>query len=137
MGRLTTAPAFYSVAPVPREQSTWWLVATVNRQVHLLDGSTDQVLDNLAWGSELATIHSGCGSGWQILATGNSDSRSDSVRAFEVVGREVMPVSPDLEWNGAITALWTESGGASAMADLHNLETGRYEAFRLTLTCGR
>ena len=49
----------------------------------------------------------------------------------------LVPVSPGLELNGAITALWTESGGASAVAVVHNLETGRYEAFRLTLTCGR
>ncbi len=137
VGKLTTAPAFYSAAPVPREQSTWWLVATVNGQVHLLDGSTDQVVDKLAWGSDMATVRSGCGSGWQILATGNGDGRSEWTRAFEIIGRELMPVSPVLEWNGAITALWMESGGASAVAVVHNLETGRYEAFRLTLTCGR
>jgi hypothetical protein len=137
VGKLTTAPAFYSVAPVPREQSTWWLLAAVNGQVHLLDGSTDQVVDKRAWGSDMATVRSGCGSGWQILVTGNGDGRSDWTRAFEIVGREPMAVSSALEWNGAITALWTESGGASAVTVVHNLETGRYEAFRLTVTCGR
>lgn len=137
VGRLTTAPAFYSTAPVVRDQSTWWLLAAVDGQVHLLDGATDQVADKSGWGSEIAAVRSGCGSGQQILASGSGDGRSDTVRAFEVIGREPVPVSAGLEVTGSITALWTESSGANAVAVVHNLETGRYEAFRLTLTCGR
>jgi hypothetical protein len=137
IGTLTTAPAFYSAAPLPREQSTWWLLAAVNGRVHLLDESTDQLVDKLTWASDVATVRSGCGSDWQVLATGNGEGRSDSVQAFEVSGREPMAVSSTLEWAGNITALWTESGGASSIAVVHNLETRRYEAFRLTLTCGR
>ena len=38
---------------------------------------------------------------------------------------------------GNITALWAESTGGGAVAVSHNLETGRYEAFRLTITCGQ
>jgi len=137
VGRLATAPAFYSTAPVVRDQSTWWLLAAVDGQVHLLDGATDQVVDKSGWGSEIAGVRSGCGSGQQILASGSGDGGSDTVRAFEVIGREPVPVSAGLEVTGSITALWTESSGANAVAVVHNLETGRYEAFRLTLTCGR
>jgi len=137
VGRLTTAPAFYSTAPVVRDQSTWWLLAAVDGQVHLLDGATEQVVDKSGWGSEIAGVRSGCGSGQQILASGSGDGRSDTVRAFEVIGREPVPVSAGLEVTGSITALWTESSGANAVMVVHNLETGRYEAFRLTLTCGR
>ncbi len=137
VGKLTGAPAFYSAASAPRDQSAWWLLVAVDGPVHLLDGVTDQVIDKLAWGSDIATVRSGCGSSWQIVAAGNGDGRRDSTQAFEVVGRELVPVSPGLELNGAITALWTESGGASAVAVVHNLETGRYEALRLTVDCGR
>ena len=49
VGRLTTAPAFYSTAPVVRDQSTWWLLAAVDGQVHLLDGATEQVVDKSGW----------------------------------------------------------------------------------------
>ena len=69
VGKQTTAPAFYSAAAVPRDQTVSWLLATVDGQVHLLDGSTDQVLEKLGWGSDIASVHSGCGSGWQVLAT--------------------------------------------------------------------
>ena len=68
-GTQTRAPAFYSAAAVPREQSTWWLLAAVDGKVHLLDGVTDQVMEKLKWGSDIASLRSGCGSGWQVLAT--------------------------------------------------------------------
>ena len=138
VGKLTTAPAFYSAAAVPGEKATRWLLATVDGQVHLLDGITDQVVEKLGWGSDIASVHSGCGSGWQVLASGSRENRSDSdvVQAFEVAGREPIAASAPLEVSGAITALWTESGGTGAVAVLHNSETGRYEAFRLTLACG-
>lgn len=137
VGKQTTAPAFYSAAAVPRGQTLSWLLAAVDGQVHLLDGSTDQVVDKLDWGSDIANVHSGCGSGWQVLATAAGDSRNDSVRVFEVAGREPVTAGSPLDVNGAITALWTESSGSGAVAVAHNFESGRYEAFRLILTCGR
>ncbi|MGZ4733229.1 MAG: hypothetical protein ACXVZH_13930, partial [Terriglobales bacterium] len=70
VGNLTTAPAFYSAAAVPREHSTWWLLAAVDEKVHVLDGITDQVAEKLGWGSDIASLRSGCGAGWQVLATG-------------------------------------------------------------------
>lgn len=139
VGKQTAAPAFYSAAAVPRAQGTSWLLAAVDGQVHLLDGITDQVVEKLGWGSDIASVHSGCGPGWQVLVTGRSDGRNDNdtVRAFEMAGREPAAASSPLEVSGAITALWTESGGASVVAVTHNSETGRYEAFRLILACGR
>lgn len=136
-GKQTTAPAFYSAAVVPGDQTASWLLATVDGQVHLLDGSADQVLGKLNWGSDIASIHSGCGSGWQILAAGAGEGRGDSVRAFEVLKRAPVAASAPLDVNGVITALWTESGGTGVVAVTRISETGGYEAFRLTLACGR
>jgi hypothetical protein len=137
VGNQTTAPPFYSAAAVPREHSTWWLLAAVDEKVHLLDGVTDQVAEKLGWGSDIASLRSGCGSGWQVLATGAGAGRSDAVQAFEVAGRKPIAVSTPFEVSGAVTALWTESGANGVVAVVHNSETGGYEAFRLTLTCGR
>ncbi len=137
VGKQTTAPAFYSAAAVPRGPIVSWLLATVDGQVHLLDGSTDQVVEKLPWGSDIGSVRSGCGSGWQVLATAAGDGRSDAVRVFEVAGRELVAAGAPLDVSGAITALWTESNGTGAVAVAHNSETGRYEAFRLVLTCGR
>ena len=137
IGNQSTAPAFYSAAALPRSQSPLWLLATVDGQVHLLDGATDQVLPKLGWGSDIASVRSGCGSGWQVLATGTGEGPSDAVRAFEVTDHEPIAASPPLEFAGNITAMWTESGGGGVLAVTHSSETGRYEAFRITLACGR
>ncbi len=137
MGQLTTAPPFYTAAALPRDKNALWLLAAVDGQVHLLDGITDQVAGKLGWGSDIAAVRSGCGSGWQVLATGIGEGPSDVVRAFEVPDRAPIAASPPLEIQGSVTALWTESGGAGAVAVVRNSETGRYEALRLTLACGR
>ena len=42
-----------------------------------------------------------------------------------------------LEFNGSITALWTESSGSTAIAISRNSEMGGYEAFRLAIACGQ
>lgn len=132
-----TAPAFYSAAGLPRDQLTWWLLAAVDGQIHLLDGLTDQVEKTAGWGSDIASLRTGCGSAWQVLATGDGEGRTDTVQAFEVLNRELSAVSAPLEVKGSITALWTEPGGAGVTGVAHNSEMGRYEAFRLTVTCLR
>jgi hypothetical protein len=137
VGRQTIAPPFYSAAGFPGDQRTSWLLAGVDGQLHLLDGQTDQAVKTEGWGSDIASLRSGCGSGWQVLSTGSGEGRNDSIRIFEASGRELLPTSAPLEVQGSITALWTEPGAAGVTAVLHNSEAGGYEAFRLTVTCGR
>ena len=136
VGKQTSAPPFYSAAALPRDKYTLWLFAAVDGKVHLLDGISDQVAGKLDWGSDIASIHGACGSGWNILAAGSAGPR-DSLRVFEVLDREPISVSQPAEFPGPITALWTETNGTSAIAVSRNLETGDYEAFRLSFTCGQ
>ena len=134
--QMKTAP-FYSVSAVPRGESTSWILTAVDGQVHLLDGSTDQVIGKLGWGSDIASLRSSCGSGWHLLATGTGTGPNDTVRAFEMSGSTPVAASAFLDVNGSITALWTEAGEASAVAVSHNSLTGRYEAFRISVSCSR
>jgi hypothetical protein len=136
VGQQTTAPAFYSAAAVSRPQTVSWLLAAVDGRLHLLDGNNDQVLEKLSWGSDVASVRSGCGSGWQVLATGSGSSASDTVQAFELTSHEAVAASAPLDVNGSITSMWSESSGTGAVAVAHNSEMGSYEAFRLILTCG-
>jgi len=133
IGKQNLAP-FYSAAAIPREKYTLWLTAAADGRVHLVDGNTDQVADKLGWGSDLAALHSACGSGWQVLATSSSED-DDSVRAFEIVDRTPVPASEALPFSGSITALWAEFSGAGAFAVVHNFKSDSYEAYRLTVTC--
>lgn len=137
VGKQTAAPAFYSAATLPREKYTLALFAGVDGQVHLLDGISDRAAGNLGWGSDLASIHTECGLGWQVLATQSGTGASDAIRAYEIPDREPVLVSPALEFNGTITALWAESNGNTAVAVSRNSETGKYEAYRLTIACGQ
>jgi hypothetical protein len=136
IGKQTTAPAFYSAAPLPRENYTLWIFSALDGRIHLLDGVTDQVLDKLDWGSDLTSVHSGCGIGWDVLATSTNDT-ADSVRAYDFPDREALAVSPPLAFDGPVTALWEEMNGSDAIAVSQNIETGSYEAYRLTITCSQ
>lgn len=90
------------------------------------------------WGSDIAALNSGCGSGWQLLATSTADfTTADSVQAYDVSASDAVPVSQRLEFPGPVTALWTSADHASAVAVAHNLNTGQYEAAILTIACSR
>ncbi|HUO25197.1 MAG TPA: hypothetical protein VMU61_05995, partial [Candidatus Aquilonibacter sp.] len=91
----------------------------------------------LNWGSDVASVKTACGSGWQVLATSAANGSTDTVRAYEVPDRDPVPVSAPLEIPGEITALWTEAKGDSAIAIVRNRETENYEAFRLAVACGQ
>jgi hypothetical protein len=131
----TIAPPFYSAAPLARDKYTLWAFAAVDGQVHLLDGIGDQTFTQLGWGSDIASVRSGCGPGWQILATSNEDSLTDEVKAFEIPDREPVLVSPPAEFDGRITAFWADSDSTSVIAVSRNSESGKYEAYRLSIDC--
>ena len=136
VGKQSSTAKFYSAAPLARPSYTLWLFAGVDGTVRLLDGVTEQTA-RLNWGSDLASVKTSCGSGWQVLATRPGDNSGDSVRAFEFPDREPIAVSAALDFSGGVTALWTEAKGGSAIAVSRNAETGNYEAFRLVLACNQ
>jgi len=137
LGKQTSAPAFFSVATLPRDKYTLALFAGVDGQVHVLDGISDRTAGNLGWGSDIASVHTECGSGWQVLATQSGTGPGDSIRVYEVPDREPILVSQALDFSGSIAALWTESNGNTAVAVAQNSETGKYEAYRLTVACSQ
>lgn len=138
IGKQTTITAFYSAAPMARDKYVLWMLGAADGQVHEADGFNDQTLARLKWGSDLASVKTSCGAGAQLLATSNSDGTTpDTIRAFELPDRDPIPVSQPVEFNGPITSLWTETSGTSAVAVSRNLQTGKYEAFRLAISCGQ
>ena len=136
VGKITTVGKFYSAAPLPREKYVLWLFAETDGQMHFVDGVTDQAAKP-GWGSDVASVKTGCGVGWQVLATGAADNGTDTVRAYEVADRDPVAVSAVLDFSGQITAFWTEAKGDSAIAVARSQETGDYEAFRVSVSCSR
>jgi hypothetical protein len=136
IGKFTTVPKFYSAAVVPREKYTLWLFAATDGTTHLVDGMNDQAT-RMGWGSDVASVKTSCGAGWQVLATSSGDLTGDTVRAYEFPDRDAVAVSAPIDLPGPVTALWTESRNDTAVAVTRNRETGGYEAFRLELGCSQ
>jgi hypothetical protein len=130
VGKQHAVAAFYSVAF--STGNALWLLAGVDGNVHLVDGVNEQTT-NLGWSSDIASVNSKCGSGSQVLVIGVDDS----VRAFEMNGREPVPATQAISLDGVVTALWTAADSASTIAVSRNRETGAYEAYRLAVACGQ
>ncbi len=129
---------FYSAAPLPRSNYMLWLTAGVDGMVHMYDGVSQLAVARPDWGSDIASVKSSCGSGWQVLATGPGDGTSaDSVRAYEVADREPVAASAPDAFAGPVTALWAAGNGETATAITRNLKAGTYEAYRLAIACNQ
>ena len=90
------------------------------------------------WGSTLAAVHSTCGSGWQLLTSSPADStRSDSVQAVEINGHEALPVSSPVDLSGSVEALWTAGNYDQLVNGVLHTQSGKYEAFTLTVICNQ
>jgi len=136
IGKVSNVPSFYSAAAVPRSNYTLWVLAAVDGSLHLVDGMTDQLLRGEKWGSDLAAAHSSCGTGTQLLVSESGDTERDGLRAFEVPDRDPVAASSAVEFDGRIIALWPESSGNGAVAIVKRKDTGWYEAYRVSISCG-
>jgi hypothetical protein len=134
---VSVAP-FFSAATWPgTNQRQWLFTGTDGRaRFYLNDLSTPAATFN-AWGSNLAVVHSGCSTGWQVLVSSSTDSvRPDSVEAVEVAGREAQTVSPAIDVAGPISVMWTSGKNSETVNGvMHLTSTGKYEAFILTVSC--
>ena len=136
IGKVSNVPSFYSAAALPRSNYTLWILTAVDGSLHLVDGMTDQLIRGRQWGSDLAAVHSGCGTGRQLLASESGDTERDGLRAFEVPDRDPVAVSSAVDFDGRVVALWPESGGNGAAAILKRKGTRWYEAYRVSISCG-
>lgn len=139
IGKISNVPSFYSAAALPRSNYTLWVLAAVDGSIHLIDGMTDQAMRGGRAGSDIVAVHSNCGVGTQLLVSESGDASRDNdrdtLRAFELPDREPVPVSPALEFDGPITALWPDAAQTSAAAVVRRADTGWYEANRISITC--
>jgi len=136
IGKVSNGPSFYSAAALPRSSYMLWMLAAVDGSIHMLDGMTDQVIRGAKWGSDLATVHSSCGTGTQLLVSENGDPARDRLRAFEIPDRDPIAASTPVEFDGPIIALWAEGSGNGAVAIVRREDTGWYEAYRISIVCG-
>ena len=129
---------FFSAATWPTGDQREWLFAGTDGRARLYQrdlAAPAQVFSG--WGSNLAVIHSGCGSGWQVVASGPNDSiHPDTLQALEIAGREPQPVSAPVDMAGPVSAIWTSGKNSETVnAVMRSPATGKYEAIVLTVSC--
>ena len=128
-------PAFYSAALLPRPNGIGWLIDGVGGKVQLAEnGALKTIAGTRDWGSDLASLRSGCSTGTQIVVSDSGAATTDSLRAFELPAQEAIPVSAPLSMDGTITALWTAPDGRSVFAVVRGTDD-RYEVDRVTAFC--
>jgi hypothetical protein len=134
-------PPFYSAALITRPaDGAALLIGGIDGKVQLVENATlKPVAGARDWGSDFAALHSGCGAGTQIIASGSGEASGDSLRAYELPALEAVPASAALAMDGTVTALWTAPDGKSVFAVVRksgnaNAED-RYEVDRVTASC--
>lgn len=156
-GAPKSVPAFFSAALLVSPENSVWVLSGVDGHAYIADNAWAYKAAAFNVGSDIAGIHSSCGTGWQLLATAassntntqktsqefsehaaeNLNSQKDLLQAFEIVDQEFIPVSPSINFNGSINALWTHSNHSDVTAVVHNSTAGDYEAYQLTIACGQ
>jgi hypothetical protein len=129
-------PPFYSIAVVPRPTSdAALLLSGIDGKVQLVEkGALKPVAGTRDWGSDFAVLHSGCGAGTQIVASGSGEATSDSLRVYEIPAQEAIPASTPLAMDGTVTAIWTAPDNMSVLAVVQSA-ADQYEVDRVTASC--
>jgi len=133
-------PPFYSAALLPRPDGAGLLIGGIDGKVQLVESSASKpVAGTRDWGSDFAALHSGCGAGTQIVASGSGEALTDSLRAYELPAQEAIPASAPLAMEGTVTALWTAPDGKSVLAVVLKPAgegyADQYEVDRVTANC--
>ncbi len=131
-------PPFFSAAVMKSPEATRWILTGLDGFARLYEKSVVPPVVFSGWGSEIVAVGSGCGTGWQVLVTRPGDwTQLDSLTAYEIEDGLALAVSQPLELTGPVTALWPTTDGKGANAVVHNLKTGQYETYSISITCSR
>jgi hypothetical protein len=135
----TNRDPFFSLAGLETSGEAAWISSGTKGETRLVATKNGNIIATTsAWGSELATVKTDCGSGWQILSTSRRDrTELDSIAVYEWSGNEFRALSDPLELDGPVVAMWSGENGGPARVVVHNLKTGNYEAYLLKVGCSQ
>lgn len=128
---------FFSAAAMQNGSSRAWVFAGTDGRARIfLNDISAPVSTVNDWGSNIIGVQSGCGMGWQVLVTSPGDlNHDDSIQAFEIEGRQAAPVSPVVDLDGPVVALWPGENTQAAHAIVESPTTGKFEAWSVTVAC--
>jgi hypothetical protein len=127
---------FYDAAVVSRPTGLAMLMNETGGRVVLIENQlTKPIAGTRDWGSDFEVIHSACDGGTQVLASSSGAAPSDSVRAYEIPGREAEPVSAPLAMDGQVMAMWPANNGAGATVVVRSPGQMPYEVYNVSALC--
>jgi hypothetical protein len=131
-------PPFFAAARAGSPGDPRWLLAGLDGKAYLYGSSREVLATFEGWGSDVAALRTGCDDGVQVLAVLAGESGSgDSIQLFKIAHDRPAPVSLPAQLPGRITALWPAPGGAVVTLVCHNPQANRYEAYQVSVSCGR
>src|ERR1700719_2136401 len=131
-------PPFYSIAVMRRMKGSQWILAELDGKSRKYDEPLKATAAYSGWGDEIVAVAPGCGNDWQILASAAGDwTEPDRLRSYEVEKDAAVADSEPLEFSGPILALWPLLDARTARVVSKNLQTGMYEASKVTVTCSQ
>lgn len=130
-------PPFYTASDIPRASGSSTLLNGIDGKVLLVDNDILRPVNGTNdWGSDFAVLRSGCGSGAQVLVSGSGAAAAgDSLRAWEIVGREAVPVSAPLSIDGTVLAIQGTPDGTAATVIVRREAPTRYEVWNASALC--
>lgn len=133
-------PPFYNAVLIPRPDGAGLLINGIDGKVQLVEAAAlKPIAGTRDWGSDFAALHSGCGTGTQIIVSGSGEATSDSLRTYDLPAQEAIPASTALTMEGTVTALWTAPDSKSVFAVMRKPASpgyaDTYEVDRVTASC--
>jgi hypothetical protein len=126
---------FYSAASLDRDADARWLVVANTGELRFLDAAR-RTVGASASGGAVAGLETPCGTGAHVLVSSSTtENRSEALRLWRVVKRQLVPSAPPIDVPGRLTALWSSPGATVATAITQNASGDRYEAFFIRVAC--
>jgi hypothetical protein len=135
------SPPWITATQFPIEGINVLLVAGKDGKLRFYGDDSEPFATLSTFGDQVSSIRTDCASGWQALVTLKGDlSKTDSVEGIEIRDSKPVVVTQPLQFDGPVIALRRGDRSfafqpTSAIAIVFNLQTGLYEAYRLTVTC--
>ena len=127
---------FYSAAEYARAGGTVTLFSETTGQVLLYDKGTPRMITGTRdWGSDMVSIPSNCSEGSLLLVSAAGAAPADSVRAYEIPGKEAIPVSAPMPLDGSVMAMWPANDSATATMVIRKKQPLQYEAYNVSAVC--
>ena len=129
-------PPFFTAAAVQEEGAWSWWIAGIDGGVHWHGAGSSSASAPVGLGSDITSLQTVCAGTWQVVAAlAEPSGTARRVQAFRVASGQLVPVTQPVTFDGSITALWPAPDGGTAIVVARNAETGRYEAYRLAISC--